>query len=416
MRGHRDSAPSMAKKFVLPDFLRDDAFGLNASMTGGEISLSASSAECGERRAMLRRRYLVLGLLTLAVALFSLCLSFDGSGVGNVKLYAPWDAWGSLVTWAAWNVSQALNLGWFDSGASLSDLAPLYPQVVPRAGMTLATLVCGALLSCAGMLYQVVFRNPIASPSLLGITNGVKVGLLVMFMNYGIAAQSQIPARFAYGYTAGIITLVVVFALSKLITRRKSSISIFDMLVIGTIASAFLSALSKYILNMLASVDMWVIFFEFQEGLNIYSEPVTYAVLAVSTLVSFAPIVALRFHLNLLSFSDGEARVMGANPKVLRVLAIVAGSIMILTAQVFVGPASSFALVIPFVSRAVFGSEFRGQLWGNVLLGMLVLVVCRDLCALIPFVGIGIPIGTLAGIITLPVFIWATLFVRGAWR
>ena len=82
----------------------------------------------------------------------------------------------------------------------------------------------------------------------------------------------------------------------------------------------------------------------------------------------------------------------------------------------FVGPASSFALVIPFLSRLAFGSEFRKQLWGNVLLGMAVLLVCRDLSALIPFVGVGIPIGTIAGVITLPVFIWATLFARKAWQ
>lgn len=204
--------------------------------------------------------------------------------------------------------------------------------------------------------------------------------------------------------------------MSKLITPRKTSVSVFDMLVVGTISSAFLSAISKYILRILATVDMWSIYYEFQEGLNIYSEPITYIVLLVSVAVSFTPVFLLRFHLNLLSFSDGEAAIMGTNPRLLRALAVVAGSLMILTAQVFVGPASSFALVIPFLSRVMFGSEFRKQMWGNVLLGMLVLVVCRTLCALIPFVGIGVPIGTLAGIITLPVFVWATLFAERAWR
>ena len=125
--------------------------------------------------------------------------------------------------------------------------------------------------------------------------------------------------------------------------------------------------------------------------------------------------IVMRFKLNLLSFSDDEARVMGTNPLFLRVLTIVSGSIMILTAQVFMGSASSFALVIPFLARGFLGSEFRRQLWGNILLGMLALLVCRDLCALLPFVGVGIPIGTIAGIVTLPIFIWVTMFARKAW-
>ena len=416
MLGGRSAAPPIAKEFTLPDYLVDDAFALRESGGEGIVPLEEARARFAAERRTMRLKCAALGAAVLVVALLSLCLSIDGSGVGRVRFYAPWDVLSSLANWAAYQISRTAGPGWFSSDVSLYDIAPLYPQAVPRAGMTLATLVCGGLLACAGMLYQTVFRNPIASPSLLGITNGVKVGLLLMFMAYGVTAEAQIVDRFVYGYTAGIATLVVVFALSKLITKRKTSISIFDMLVIGTIASAFLSALAKYILSILATVDMWSVFYEFQEGLTIYNEPVTYAVLFASVIVSFIPVVLLRFHMNLLSFSDGEARIMGTNPRLLRVLSICAGSIMILTAQVFVGPASSFALVIPFISRVVFGSEFRKQLWGNVLLGMLVLLVCRGLCAVIPFVGIGVPIGTLAGFITLPVFVWATLFSRKAWQ
>lgn len=416
MLGSRSAAPPQANTFSLPDFLTDDAFSLRESDPENGVPHEVSRAHFKFDRRIMRIKYVILGFTVVVFTIHALCISFDGAGVGAVRYYAPWDVFSSLFAWARFSISKVFDLGWYPSDVMLVDVAPLYMQVVPRAGMTLATLVCGALLACAGMLYQTVFRNPIASPSLLGITNGVKVGLLLMFMAYGLAAEREIAARFAYGYTAGIITLIAVFAISKLITKRKTSISVFDMLVVGTIASAFLSAVAKYIMRILATVDMWSIFYEFQEGLNIYNEPITYLVLFVSVIVYFVPVVALRFHMNLLSFSDGEASVMGTNPRLLRALAIVAGSLMILTAQVFVGPASSFALVIPFLSRVLFGCEFRKQLWGNVLLGMLSLLVCRTLCALIPFVGIGVPIGTLAGFITLPVFVWATLFAEKAWR
>lgn len=410
----RKASPAAAERFVLPDFLRDDAFALRMSGEDLAIKKEDSAARFKHDAQRTRVKCVCIALAVVVLTLFSLCIGYDGAGTALVKLYSPVDALSSLAMWAAYNVSGALSLGWFE-GQELVDVAPLYTQVVYRAGITLSTLVCGALLACAGMLYQIVFRNPIASPSLLGITNGVKVGLLVMFGTYGMSATLLVPQRFLYGYAAGAITLCAVFLLSRLITRRNCSISVFDMLVIGTIASTLLSAVSKYIMNMLATVDMWSLFFEFQEGLDIYNEPITYVVLAVATLVSLVPVILMRFRLNLLSFSDAEARVLGANPRLLRVLTIISGSIMILTAQVFMGSASSFALVIPFMARGLFGSEFRRQLWGNVLLGMFALLVCRDLCALFPFVGVGIPIGTVAGIVTLPIFIWATMFARKAW-
>lgn len=416
MLGHKSASPPISKTFTLPDFLLDDAFALRNDRSSATVPSEQTRSHHRADRLETRIKCGILLVTVMAFSMHAMCVSMDGAGVGNARFYAPWDVLLSLFNWAAFKLSNFFGLGLYDSNATLLDVAPLYLQVVPRAGMTLATLVCGALLACAGMLYQTVFRNPIASPSLLGITNGVKLGLLLMFMSFGITAQSLVLQRFFYGYVAGIVTLIAVFAVSKLITSRKSSISIFDMLVVGTIASALLSAVNKYVLRILATVDMWTIFYEFQEGLTIYNDPVTYIVLIGSVLVSFVPVFIMRYHLNLLSFSDVEARTMGTNPQMLRVFAIVAGSLMILTAQVFVGPASSFALVIPFLSRVLFGSEFRKQLWGNILLGMLVLVVCRTLCAIIPFVGIGIPIGTLAGFITLPVFVWATLFARRAWQ
>lgn len=406
--------PAAAERFVLPEFLRDDAFALRMSGQERAIAKSETAARLKKQRRSMRIKCTLIAVAVAALAFMSLGIAYDGAGTSLARVYSPFEAFHSLAIWVAYNISDTFSLGWFE-GQDLVSVAPLYTQVVYRAGITLATLVCGALLSCAGMLYQIVFRNPIASPSLLGVTNGVKVGLLLMFGTYGMSASLLISQRFVYGYVVGALTLAAVFALSKLITKRASGISVFDMLVIGTIASTFLSAVSKYIMNMLATVDMWSLFFEFQEGLDIYNDPITYAVLAVAVVVSLVPVIVMRFKLNLLSFSDGEARVMGTNPLFLRVLTIVSGSIMILTAQVFMGSASSFALVIPFLARGFLGSEFRRQLWGNILLGMLALLVCRDLCALLPFVGVGIPIGTIAGIVTLPIFIWVTMFARKAW-
>jgi ABC-type Fe3+-siderophore transport system permease subunit len=74
------------------------------------------------------------------------------------------------------------------------------------------------------------------------------------------------------------------------------------------------------------------------------------------------------------------------------------------------------SLVVPFAARAVFGSEFRKQLLGNVLLGALVLLVCRDLVSCIPFVGDGVPLGTMVTFVTLPAFVWVMAIAQRQWN
>ena len=411
------TAPQFKEGYQLPSFLKDDALALNASTAGNTVALESSEKSFKADRGVFRKKCAVLVAICVLLTLVSICFSFSGASSSSLKVYAPWDVLGNLVMWAAYHVSNALGLGLFPSETTLIQVAPLWPQVVPRCGMTLATLVCGALLACAGMLYQVVFRNPIASPSLLGVTHGVQVGFLLVYASYGLLAESTIlvSERFVYGYAAGIATLLVVFALAKLITKRGSAVSVFDILVVGTIISALFGAFREYLMDELSALNLWASFFEYQEGLNLYDDPLTYAVLAGSVVVAFVPIFLLRFRLNLLSFTDGEVRIMGSNPQALRFLSLAAGSFMILTAQVFVGSASCFALVIPFLARFLFGSEFRKQLWGNVLLGMIILLVCRDLTVLIPFPGTGVPIGAIAGAVTLPVFVWASALSHKGW-
>ncbi len=408
-------APRFKEGYQLPEFLRDDAFALRVAEGAGDITRGQSDANLKADRKVYRLKIAVMACIAVALTLVSMCFSLTGSGSGYVSFYNPIDVASNLWNWSLWQLSNIFGLGLFDEKTSLVDVAPLYAQVVQRAGITLATVASGALLACAGMLYQVVFRNPIASPSLLGVTHGVQVGLLFVFATYGAISFDMHSQRFVYGYTAGIVTLAAVFVLSKLITKRKTSISVFDMLVVGTIMSAFLGAVVKYMMDQLSALNIWIEFFEYQEALDIYYQPITYVVLIGSVLVAFVPVAIMRYRLNLLSFSDGEIRVMGGHPAALRVLSIIAGSIMILTAQVFVGSASSFALVVPFLARYLFGSEFRRQLWGNVLLGTIVLLICRDLTVLIPFPGIGLPIGVVAGAVTLPLFVWATTFSRKGW-
>ena len=78
---------------------------------------------------------------------------------------------------------------------------------------------------------------------------------------------------------------------------------------------------------------------------------------------------------------------------------------MILAAQIHVGMVSLVSLVVPFLARGWFGCEFNKQLIGNVCIGTVLLLACRDICDLIPFVGDGLAIGSVVSVVAMPLFV-----------
>ncbi len=96
---------------------------------------------------------------------------------------------------------------------------------------------------------------------------------------------------------------------------------------------------------------------------------------------------------------------LGLNYGGLRAAALLCGSVMILAAQVHVGMVSLVSLIVPFLARSLFGCESSRQLIGNLCIGPILLLVCRDITDLIPFIGDGLAIGSVASIVMLPLFV-----------
>ena len=142
----------------------------------------------------------------------------------------------------------------------------------------------------------------------------------------------------------------------------------------------------------------------------------TYVTLLVGGIVALVPVIAFRFRLNLVSFDDAETRLLGVNADALRMLALVCGSIMILTAQVNIGQVAMASLVIPFVVRAVFGAEFRKQLVGNILCGALILLMAGDITTFVGISQINLDIGSVVTICAMPLFVWMIAVQQRGWE
>lgn len=374
------------------------------------ISIDETLATIRKDRKASRRKSLIIALAILIVALFSLCQGVSTPGT----LYSPAQVLGSLAGWFELNVGAIFVPTLALNQSEILAAYPMYYEVTTRVVYTLVTLVCGALLALSGMLYQNVFRNPIAAPTMLGVTSGVTCGMVALVAVYGAQAVYLTGQRYLYCFLGGIAILLVVMGLGRLASGSRG-LNLVDMLLVGTIISSLLGTTVSYVINYRFTDSQWLTYYNVSNATDLDASPFSLVVLAIATVLSVTPVVAMRFRMNAIALSDSEIRLLGIRPTGLRVIALASGSLMILTAQTLCGAVSMVSLVVPFLARAIYGSEFRKQMVGNVLIGALVLLICRDLVSAIPFVGTGIPLGTMVTVVTLPAFAWVMAVFQKQW-
>ncbi len=388
----------------------DEPFALTPEAERGEFPIGRSSDLMDEERHRVRNRYLVTGIVLIAVAIFSLCMSPTLLGT----FHSPLDVIKSIGAWFRLTYTYIFQSEMYVSvHREVVAAMPYYSDCMLAIWDTFKYVVCGALLAVSGMLFQNTFRNPIAAPSMLGISNGVNFGLFFLVMQFGYQATQHIDLYYLYSFIGGIAVLLLVMVGGSWVSGPHR-FNVVNMILIGTVVSQLLGVILTYAEAYLMDEQSWDAYYLMQNATTI-TTTATYLVLIIGSIISIIPIFAFRFGLNLVSFSDDESRLIGANPNRLRILTLGCGTLMMLVAQTTVGQVSMAGLMIPFVVRAIFGSEFRKQLGGNLILGALVLLVCSDVGTLITIDGISVGASMIVNIIAIPMFIWMLAIRQRSW-
>ena len=306
------------------------------------------------------------------------------------------------------------------TSTELLEQCPMYYQVLSRIAITFVAVACGTMTSLSGSLYQMVFRNPIAAPTMLGVGNGITLGVVALVVIFGASAPYMTAFRYLFCYVGAIAVLALVVGLSFAI--GKGRLVVVDMLLVGTVISALVGQAVIFFTYSVFDEDAWAVFNAINEMLDVNVEPLSLAVLAVALIVSVVPIALLRFKMNVVAFDEADMRLSGMNPTALRFVALACATIMIISAQVQIGTIAMVALIAPHVARSMFGAEFTKQFWGAVLVGAILVVVCNDLSALaeIAFFAndleLDFPIGLAANIVCLPLFAWVIASQNRMWE
>lgn len=268
-----------------------------------------------------------------------------------------------------------------------------------RLPRILITLLIGAGMAASGTAFQGLFQNPLVSPDVLGVSSGAAFGAVLGIIVSGLGYFSM-----ALAMICGVLSVVMTYILSKV----KGQSTVLSLVLSGMIVQALMNALVlllKYTADpysKLPAITYWLMgsfSTASYNDLKLVGIPV-----AVSLLILFL----LRWRINILSLGDEEAAALGVNPVRIRVLIIASSTVISACSVTIAGVIGWVGLVIPHITRMIFGVDHKDIIPASMLLGGIYLTVI-DLIARSAMES-EIPIGILTALIGAPVF--AVLFKK----
>lgn len=338
------------------------------------------------RRAAARREWAVLGaLLALLVALAVLSI-----GLGRVSI-APDRVIAILLSKIA-----PVTQDW-----SNADELIVMNVRLPRI---CAAMLVGAALAAAGAGYQNLFRNPIVSPDILGVSAGAGFGAsLAVMLNIGAFGIQ------ASAFVAGLIAVTLCFAIGQAINRH----SLIVLVLVGVVIAAFFQALISVLKIVADPVDVLpVITFWLLGGLNKIT-PSDLPVSAVMIGASLVLLYALRWQVNVMSVGEEEARNLGVNVGLTRIMLVLTATLMTAAAVSISGIVGWVGLVVPHMARMLVGPSFDRMLPVAIVSGALFVLLVDNFARAAS--SMELPLGIVTSVIGAPLFIVLLLRTKVSW-
>jgi iron complex transport system permease protein len=277
---------------------------------------------------------------------------------------------------------------------------------IARLPRVLAAAVVGSSLAAAGVVFQALLRNPLASPDTLGVSSGAALGAMLAItfhLDFTIAGVPSIPLA---SFAGSLGALAIVYALA---TARRRGLSTTVLLLAGVTMTAFFSALimfTQYLADFAETVRTvrWLM-----GMLDLGSYAPLVAVLPMLA-IAFAMFATLPRSLDLISLGIDAASARGVDVVRSERISLVSASLATGAAVSIAGPVAFVGIVVPHVVRLIVGSDHRLVLPASMLFGATFLIVC-DLVARTVFSPLEVPVGIVTALIGGPFFLW--LLLRG---
>jgi len=266
---------------------------------------------------------------------------------------------------------------------------------LPR--VLLAGLV-GASLAIAGAAFQGLLKNPLADPYTLGISSGASVGaVMTIFFSISMPVVG-LYALPTFSMIGAIITMVIVMSFARVVDR---SLKMETLILTGVIFSSFLGSLISLMIALsgeeLRQVIGWLLGSVSMRGWPYVQMIIPFVI--VGSLMLWTQ----RRELNVLLYGEERAKHLGVNVKRSKYLILVGGSMLTGAAVAVSGTIGFVGLVVPHMTRMIWGSDHRHLLPLSFFNGATLLIIC-DLVARTIILPRELPIGVITAFIGAPVF------------
>ena len=256
--------------------------------------------------------------------------------------------------------------------------------------------IAGASLAVVGAILQGLLKNPLADPYVLGISSWSGLGVvLAIALSAGVSGIS-LPF---FGFCGGIITIFLVYALSKKGSRVKTE----DLLLSGVIVSAILSSIIMFIVSVMEAEHMHNVVWWLLGNTQIFHYRALYLIGFICLICIIIGTLLAR-NLNIMSLGEEQAISMGLNIERLKILYFILCSILTAAVVSVCGLIGFVGLIVPHIGRRLIGPDHRDLIPFVALCGSSLLIIC-DIAARTVITPQELPIGVVTALVGGPFFV-----------
>lgn len=341
---------------------------------------------CRELKRRRRAGTLLLSLILLTVVAYFVCIT-----IGSVKLSIS-------------SVYSALfggNTDWSEDFI-VNEL---------RAPRLMGAALTGAALPLAGLAMQALFRNPMASASVLGISSGASFGAAA-FIAYGSGLALGIAGTSLCAFAMALITMLLVYSLAY---RRAGGVQTTLLLLSGMAVSSLFSGLTSMVEffsdeNTVTSIVFWML--GSFDGCS-WTDVKT---MAIPVFIGLILVSVNAREMNLLTAGETKAKALGVNVRRVRLTILIGSAVLVAGTVSICGVIGFVGLIIPHIFRSLIGPDHKKLvpicIFGGALFLMLVDTFARTV-----MMGEELPVGIVTSILGAPFFIWILRSKKGyLWR
>jgi ABC-type Fe3+-siderophore transport system permease subunit len=251
-----------------------------------------------------------------------------------------------------------------------------------RVPEVLCAILTGIALAVSGLVFQIVLRNPLADSYVVGISGGGAFGVTLTLLVFGMGGAA-FPLRALSSFVVGGGSLFLLLRISKGSPER--------LLLAGVLVNTAFAALARLLVSFLdpseiATTNTLLLGF-------IY--PLSFGELAfafVLILLALRALMKIGCAIDILSFSDDEAKTLGVNVGSTRTAALAASAMLAATAVSLSGMIGFIGLIVPHLARPVFGNNFKSLMTASLFFGPTLLLLAYLMTKIVSSIVI-VPVG-----------------------